>query len=233
MREDKYTLQDHLGELRQRLIHSAVFFAIAFGVCYAFSAPMVSFLFYPVKQALPEGSTMVFTALLEGFMAYLKVAFWAAVVLTAPVIIFQAWRFLLPALYENEKRVLKKVIFFGGGLFMAGGIFGYWVVIPLILSVSLGYSSENLQALPRLQNYLVFTLKSIFVFGMIFEVPFVMAGISRAGLIPRDYFKKHRKVAYVAVFILSAVLVPSDLFSQILLFFPMLMVYEAGVLLSR
>jgi len=110
MREDKYTLQDHLGELRQRLIHSAVFFAIAFGVCYAFSAPMVSFLFYPVKQALPEGSTMVFTALLEGFMAYLKVAFWAAVVLTAPVIIFQAWRFLLPALYENEKRVLKKMV---------------------------------------------------------------------------------------------------------------------------
>ncbi len=233
MQGEKYTLKDHLEELRKRLISCGIFFVVAFAVCYAFSAPMVSFLFYPVKQALPSGSTMVFTALMEGFMAYLKVAFWAAVVLTAPVVIYQAWKFLLPALYENEKKVLKKVIFFGGGLFIAGGVFGYWVVIPLILSVSLGYASDSLEALPRLQNYLVFTLKSIFVFGMIFEVPFVMAGISRAGLIPRDYFRRHRKIAYIAVFILSAVLVPSDLFSQVLLFFPMVMVYEAGVLLSR
>ncbi len=233
MREDRYTLQDHLAELRQRLIRSGIFFAVAFAVCYALSAPMVSVLFYPVKQALPEGSTMVFTALMEGFMAYLKVAFWAAVVLTAPVIIYQAWKFLLPALYENEKKVLKKIIFWGAGLFLAGGIFGYWMVIPLILSVSLGYASGSLEALPRLQNYLVFSLKSIFMFGMIFEVPFVMAGISRAGLIQRDYFRRHRKVAYVAIFIISAVLVPSDLFSQVLLFFPMVLVYEAGVLLSR
>ncbi len=233
MQEDRYTLKGHLEELRKRLINCGIFFVIAFGVCYALSGPMVSFLFYPVKQALPKGSTMVFTALLEGFMAYLKVAFWAAVVLTAPVIIYQAWKFLLPALYENEKKVLKRVIFWGGALFLAGGVFGYWVIIPLILSLSLGYASDSLQALPRLQNYLVFTLKSIFVFGMIFEVPFVMAGISRAGLIPRDYFKKHRKIAYIALFIFSAVLVPTDLFSQILLFFPMLMVYEAGVLFSR
>ncbi len=233
MRENRYTLQDHLAELRKRLIRCGLFFAAAFVLCYAFSAPMVSFLFYPVKQALPQGSTMVFTALLEGFMAYLKVAFWAAVVVTAPVIIYQAWKFLLPALYENEKKVLKKVIFWGAGLFAAGAVFGYWMVIPLILSISLGYASESLQALPRLQNYLVFSLKSIFMFGIIFEVPFVMAGISRAGLIQRDYFKQHRKAAYIGIFILSAVLVPSDLFSQVLLFFPLLLVYEAGVLLSR
>ncbi len=233
MQEDKYTLQDHLSELRRRLISCVIFFAIAFAACYAVSSPLISFLFYPVKQALPPGSTMVFTHLLEGFMAYLKVAFWGAVVLTAPLIIYHVWKFLLPALYDNEKRTLRRIILWGGGLFIGGGVFGYWVVIPLILSISLGYANDNLEALPRLQNYLVFTLKSIFIFGLIFEVPFLMAGISRAGLIPRDYFRKHRKIAYIAIFILSAVLVPSDLFSQVMLFFPMVLVFEAGVLLSR
>lgn len=233
MLEDRYTLQDHLGELRKRLITCGIFFAVAFAGCYAISAPMVSFLFYPVKQALPADSTMVFTDLMEGFMAYLKVAFWAAVVVTFPVIIYHGWRFLLPALYEKEKKVLRRMILWGGGLFLTGGIFGYWVVIPLILSVSLGYANDSLEALPRLQNYLVFTLKSIFVFGIIFEIPFVMAGISRAELIPSDYFRKKRKIAYVGIFILSAVLVPTDIFSQVLLFFPMLLVYEAGALLSR
>jgi len=209
-----------------------IFFSIAFVCCYIVSDSIISCLFYPVKQALPEGSTMVFTALTEGFMAYLKVAFWSALVLTAPVIIYQAWRFLAPGLYENEKRILRRIIFWGSGIFLAGGIFGYWTILPLVLSVSLGYATESMQALPRLQNYLVFTLKSIFLFGLVFEIPFLMAGVTRAGFIPADYFRKNRKPAYMLLFVISIMLIPTDLFSQIMLVFPMILVYEAGILLS-
>ncbi len=227
-----YTLNDHLRELRQRIIRCVIFFVITFALSYALSDYLISFLFLPVRESLPSESTMVFTALTEGFMAYLKVAFWSAVVITAPFFIYQAWRFLLPALYEKEIRALRKIIFLSGLLFVFGAIFGYWVILPTILSISLGYSSDTLQALPRLQNYLIFTLKSIFLFGIIFEVPFLMAGVSRLGLIPKGYFRKNRKYAYILIFLTSAVLVPSDIFSQLLLFVPMVAVYEIGSLLS-
>ncbi len=232
MANGAYTLQDHLAELRKRLIQCVIAFCLAFGTAYAVSDFLISFLFEPVKQSLPSGSTMVFTALTEGFMAHLKVAFWAAVVVTAPYAIYQTWRFLLPALYENEKRSLKKLILTGGALFVFGAVFGYWVILPLILSLSLGYSSSNLQALPRLQNYLIFTLKSIFLFGIIFEMPFVMAGVARIGLVPKDYFRKHRRPAYILLFLVAALLVPSDIFSQILIFIPFVMIYEIGAFLS-
>ncbi len=226
------TLQDHLAELRRRLITCVITFCISFGLAYASSDFLISFLFLPVKESLPEGSTMVFTALTEGFMAHLKVAFWAAVVVTTPFLVYQIWRFLLPALYKNEKRSLRKLILIGGFLFVFGAVFGYWIILPVILSLSLGYASTNLQALPRLQNYLVFTLKAIFLFGLIFEMPFVMAGAARVGLVHGDYFKKHRKAAYIVLFIVAAILVPSDIFSQLLIFLPFVIIYEIGVFLS-
>ncbi len=229
---EAYTLQDHLSELRKRLINCVILFCLAFATAYAFSDFLISFLFEPVKQSLPQGSTMVFTALTEGFMAHLKVAFWAAMVVTAPFAIYQLWQFLLPALYEHEKRSLRRLILIGGGLFIFGAIFGYWVILPVVLSLSLGYASTNLQALPRLQNYLIFTLKSIFLFGIIFEMPFVMAGATRIGLVSRDYFKKHRKPAYILLFLVAAVLVPSDIFSQLLIFIPFVAIYEVGAFLS-
>ncbi len=227
-----YTLQDHLAELRKRLIHCVIVFCLAFGLAYTVSDFLISFLFEPVKQSLPAGSTIVFTALTEGFMAHLKVAFWAAVVVTAPYTVYQTWRFLLPALYENEKRSLRKLILTGGSLFVFGAIFGYWIILPVILSFSLGYTSNNLQALPRLQNYLIFTLKSIFLFGLIFEMPFVMAGAARIGLVPKDYFRKHRKPAYIMLFLVAALLVPSDIFSQLLIFLPFVAIYEVGAFFS-
>ncbi len=230
---EPYTLKDHLNELRNRLIRCVTFFCITFAFSYAVSDYIISFLFLPVKQSLPEGSTMVFTALTEGFMAYLKVAFWSAVVLTAPFFIYQVWAFLLPALYEKEKKALKRLIFFCGSLFVFGAIFGYWVILPTILSISLGYSSTNLEPLPRLQNYLIFTLKSIFLFGIIFEIPFLMAGVSRLGLIPTGYFKKNRKYAYILLFFTSALLIPTDFFSQLLLFGPLVAVYEIGAFFSK
>ncbi len=228
MSSEAYTLQDHLGELRKRLINCVIAFCLSFAGAYAVSDFLISFLFQPVKESLPPGSTMVFTALTEGFMAHLKVAFWAALVVTAPFIVYQLWRFLLPALYENEQKSLRRLILIGGSLFVFGAIFGYWVILPVILSLSLGYASSNLQALPRLQNYLVFSLKSIFLFGIIFEVPFVMAGAAKLELISKDYFKKHRKAAYLLLFLVAAVLVPSDIFSQLLIFLPFVVVYEVG-----
>ncbi len=232
MPDHSFTIKDHLDELRRRLIICVSWFAAAFVVCYALSDYIVSFLFFPVKEAMQSDTTMVFTALTEGFMAYLKVAFWSALVLTSPVILYNIWKFLLPALYDHEKSAFKRALFWGTGLFAAGGVFGYWVIMPVVLSITMGFASEQLQALPRLQHYLVFTLKSMFTFGLIFEIPFLMAAATRMGLVPKGYFRKNRKMAYLVLYLLAVFLVPSDIFSQLLLLMPLAAIYEIGVLLG-
>ena len=229
---DQIPLGAHLGELRRRLIYCVVTLAVAFFACYAISKNIVFILFYPIRQALPPGSTMVFTALTEGFMTYLKVSFWSAVVISAPMLLYQIWAFVAPALYDAEKRHVKTFVAWAVALFAAGVFFGYWVIMPVVLSVTLGFASHGLEAMPRLQNYLLFALKTMFTFGVIFEIPFFMAFASRLGLVPADYFKKHRKVGYIALYVLAVILTPTDFFSQAMLFVPLVCIFEIGIRLA-
>ncbi len=229
---DKLPFYTHLEELRNRLIRSAIAIGVSFCLCYVFSDILVRILFAPVSQVLPADSKMVFTALTEGFIAYLKVAFWASLIVSSPVVLYQIWSFIAPGLYANEKSMLRRALFWGGLLFVSGGLFGYWVVVPFVLNITFGYANENLQALPRLKNYLTFAVKTLFTFGIVFELPFVMAVTSKAGIVSRDYFKKNRKISYIVLYALSVLLVPTDIFSQLLLFLPLAGVYEIGIHLA-
>jgi len=123
-------------------------------------------------------------------------------------------------------------MFWGICLFISGGLFGYWVIMPVAFSITLGFANQGLEAMPRLQNYLIFSLKAIFTFGLVFEIPFLMASATRCGIVSREYFSKHRKVSYIALYVLAALLVPTDVFSQILIFLPLIGIYEAGIRLA-
>jgi len=230
---DRFPVLGHLEELRSRLIRSFIVVLAAFVIAYMFSGTIVSVLFYPIKNALPPGSTMVYTNLTEGFMTYLKVALWTAVVVSAPFLVHQIWAFVAPGLYSEEKRVARRFLMWFSGLFFAGGAFGYWVVMPVVLSISLGFAGADLEPMPRLQNCLLFALKTIFTFGLIFEIPFAMGFVVRSGLVADDYFRRNRKTSYIALFILAVVVTPTDIFTQILLFLPFVGMYEAGILLGR
>ena len=233
MPSDSLPLKAHLKELRHRLIICSATMALAFVLCWAFSDSLVSWLFYPVRQALPPNSSLVFTALTEGFMTYLKVAFWSALILSTPVILYQVWEFVAPGLYDREKRYTRRIVFWGLGLFILGGLFGYWVIMPVAFSITLGFANQDLVAMPRLQNYLIFSLKAIFTFGLIFEIPFLMSSAVHCGIVPHKYFTKHRKVSYIGLYLLAVLLVPTDVFSQILLSFPLIGIYEVGVWFSK
>ncbi len=222
----------HLEELRKRLIVCFSVLVVAFVVCYALSDPIANALFYPIRQALPPGSQIVFTALTEGFMTYLKISFWAAVVVSTPVVFAQIWGFVSPGLYRHERRTARVFIFWAAALFATGGAFGYWVVMPTVLSITLGFASEGLTAMPRLQNYLLFALKTIFTFGLVFEIPFFMAFVTRVGFLPSEYFRKNRKYSYIALYVVAVALVPTDIFSQVMLLLPLMAVYEIGVRLA-
>lgn len=226
-------IQVHLEELRRRLITFALFMVTAFVISYIFSDSLISFLFTPVYQALPEGSKMVFTALTEGFITCLKVAFWSAFIISTPMLLYQIWAFVSPGLYKNEKKVLRTIIISGVVLFAAGGIFGHWVIMPVILSFSLGFASQGLEAMPRLQDYLLFALKSIFTFGLVFELPFLMAAASATGIVSVEYFRKNRKASYIVLYLIAVMICPADIFSQVLLFLPIAAVFESGILLGR
>ncbi|MGB9711909.1 MAG: twin-arginine translocase subunit TatC [Dissulfurimicrobium sp.] len=227
---DRIPFGAHLAELRRRLIYCVLTLAAAFFICYWASDYLVSALFYPIRQALPPGSTMVFTSLTEGFMTYLKVSFWAAVIVSTPMFAYQAWAFLAPGLYENEKRRITVFAGWAATLFTTGAAFGYWVIMPVVLSITMGFASKGLEAMPRLQDYLVFVLKTMLCFGITFEMPFLMAFTVRLGLVPGGYFKKHRKIFYLTLYILAVALAPTDIFSQIMLLAPLIGVFEIGIL---
>lgn len=233
MTVNRLSFNMHLEELRRRLIYSFAALAVFFTLCYIFSEHLVSFLFHPVRQALPYGSTLVFTALTEGFITYIKVSFWSALILATPVIMLQLWWFIAPGLYMGEKKTLRRFMFWGMLLFAAGGCFGYWVIMPAVLSITLGFADQGLEPMPRLRNYLLFSLKTIFTFGLIGEIPFLMAFTVKTGMVSGDYFRRNRKVSYIGLYVLAVMLVPTDIFSQLLLFCPLMAMYEVGIRLSQ
>ncbi len=230
---DRLPFQAHFEELRRRLIICVVTFGIFFIACYLGAGILVSFLSLPIRAALPPNTPMVFTHITEAFFVYLRVAFWASLILSMPVILYELWSFIAPGLYDKEKKLIRRFLFAGIGLFILGGWFGYWVVMPVVLSITLGYISQSLKALPRLESYLLFSIKCIFTFGVAFEIPFLMAFVTSSGFIAQDYFRKNRRYFLIALYCLAVFLVPTDIFSQILLFGPLALLYEIGIHLGR
>lgn len=229
---DQIPFTAHLEELRRRLIYCVIALALSFFVCYGASDYIASALFYPIRGALPPGSTMVFTSLTEGFMTYLKISFWAAVIMSTPIFLYQLWAFAAPGLYEKEKRYILTFISWAIALFIAGAAFGYWAIMPFVLSITLGFANQGLQAMPRLQDYMIFTLKTMLGFGLAFEIPFLMTFAVRLGIVPADYFKRHRKACYLGLYIFAVILAPTDIFSQLMILAPLACLFEIGARFS-
>ncbi|MBA2848337.1 twin-arginine translocase subunit TatC [Thermosulfuriphilus ammonigenes] len=219
----------HLAELRKRLITAVVAILLAWVLAYAFSRQIFALMTQPLSRSFPgEDPFLVFTALPEAFFAYLKVSFWVGLILAFPVVLFELWRFVSPGLYSHERRLARKFLLGALGLFVAGGLFGFLVVLPIILSFFLGFANQDLIALPRVESYLTFCAKLILTFGLIFEIPFLMYAAGRLGLVSREYFRRQRRMAWLSLYFLAAVMVPSDIFTQLLLAIPMILLYELG-----
>jgi sec-independent protein translocase protein TatC len=223
----------HLQEMRRRLLVSLAAVIACSGVAYLFSEQLTRFLVAPLFRAYPELGGLIYTNPTEAFMAYLKVALLVGLALSLPVVVFQLWMFIAPGLHRHERRMALRVAVAGFLLFLAGGMFAYWVVLPVALSFFMSFASERLVALPGLEAYLSFMVRSAVAFGLAFEVPFLMVIVHRAGLLPRSYFVKKRFYFYAAMVVLSFLLAAGEPFSAILLTIPLLGLYEGGVLMMR
>lgn len=226
-------LLEHLIELRSRLIKSLIALVIGALICYVFAENIYAFLVQPLADQLGENRRMIFTALHETFFTYLRVALFGGIILAFPVIAFQAWMFIAPGLYRNERHAFLPFLAASPVLFAAGASLVYFLIMPLAIQFFVGFESPD-SALPiqleaKVSEYLNLVMLLMLAFGLCFQLPVALTLMARVGLIDSAFLKKHRKYAIILVFITAAVLTPPDPISQLGLGIPVLLLYELSI----
>jgi sec-independent protein translocase protein TatC len=227
--DEKLPFTAHLEELRSRLIKSFIAVGAGFGLCYAFKETLFEILLYPLIRVMPEGGKLIFTGIPEAFFTYLKVSFLAGIILASPVLLYQFWMFVAPGLYQKERRVLGPIIAVTSFFFIGGALFGYFVVFPAGFKFLLSFGADFIRTLPSMREYLDFSTKLLFIFGLLFELPVALTGLARLGVVSVDYLKRNRKYAVILAFVTGAFLTP-DVVSMILMALPLIVLYEIGIL---
>jgi sec-independent protein translocase protein TatC len=233
---------DHLTELRSRLIKSIIYLFIFFIICYFFAGDIYSFLVEPYANAVKGDDLnrrLIFTALQETFISYLKVAFFTAMFVSSPIILTQIWKFIAPGLYKNEKKALLPYMIATPTLFLLGGMLVYYLVMPLAIKFFLSFeTTAEIGGLPiqleaKVNEYLSLIMRLIFAFGISFQLPVLLSLLAHVGFIDSEYLKKRRKYVVVIIFAAAAVLTPPDPITQIGLGIPLLILYELSILSVR
>lgn len=230
---EEESLISHLVELRDRVIKSLVVVLVFFGVCFYFSGDIMRFLSLPLYEALPAGSRPVFTDQAGAFFTLTKVAFLAAVVISLPWVLYQAWAFVAPGLYEHERRFAIPLIVSSVFFLCAGIGFAYTFVLPAAYKFFIAMSAQTgADTLQDLQRYWDFTLSIFFGFGLTFEVPVVQMLLVKAGIVEAEQLRAARRYVVVGAFLVAAVLTPPDVLSQFMLAIPLILLYELGIYLA-
>jgi sec-independent protein translocase protein TatC len=228
----------HLVELRQRLINSFIFLFSFFVVCYFFSEEIYSFLVQPYADAVKDDNVnrrLIFTALQETFLTYLRVSFFAALFVSSPIILMQIWKFVAPGLYKNEKEAILPYLIATPILFLFGGMLVYYLIMPLAIKFFLSFEASSINsALPiqleaKVNEYLSLIMKLIFAFGLSFQLPVILSLLARVGFIDSVFLKERRKYVVVIIFVAAAILTPPDPITQIGLAIPLLILYELSI----
>ena len=229
----------HLTELRKRLMHSFIFLFIFFIFCYFFAEYLYGFLVDPYAKAVKNDGIerrLIFTALQETFLTYLKVSFFAAFFITFPFILIQIWKFIAPGLYKHEKIAILPYLILTPLLFLLGGMLVYYLIMPLAIKFFLSFESTGLTtSLPiqleaKVNEYLSLVMKLIFAFGLSFQLPVILSLLARIGVVDSKFLKERRKYVVVIIFAAAAILTPPDPITQIGLAIPLLILYELSII---
>jgi len=231
--DEKSPLLSRLGEIRKRLVRSAIAVGIGFAVTYAFSEKLFEILAYPLKANMRPGDRLVYTGLPEMFFVYIKTALVAGLLLAAPYVFYQIYLLVAPGFYQKEKKTFIPFILCSTVLFVGGSLFGYFVVFPYGFKFFLGFSNEYLRALPSVKQYFSLAVKLLFAFGFVFELPVAAFFLSRMGVVTADFLKQKRRYAILLIFIIAAVLTPPDVISQFMLALPFMVLYEFSILVAK
>ncbi len=226
-------LIEHLIELRTRLMKAVVLILVVFLGLYAFANDIYSFVAEPLMALLPEGSQMIATEVASPFLAPFKLTLVVAVFISIPFVLHQAWAFVAPGLYDNEKALAIPILVSSVALFYAGAAFAYYVVFPLLFAFFTQTGPENVAIMTDINQYLNFVLKLFFAFGVAFEIPIATFLLILSGTTTVETLSKKRPYIILGCFVVGMLLTPPDIISQSLLAIPMYLLYEVGLLFGR
>lgn len=232
--DNKMSMTEHLVELRKRISRSLIALGVGFGVCYYFK----DFVFYiitrPLVNVLEKNSRLIYTGLTEAFFTYMKIAFFASLIITSPFILYQIWKFISPGLLLKEKKYVVPFVVSSSLLFIGGVSFGYFIVLPPAFKFFVSFNNEYLQALLSFKDYLSLFVTFLLGFGLSFQLPIFIFFMTKLGIVNPEILSKQRRYAILIIFIIAAILTPSpDALSQILMAIPLMFLYEISIFVSK
>ena len=224
----------HLFELRDRVIKSGLAIIVVF-IGLVYWAPDIFHLFaQPLLKALPVGGKMIVTDVTGSFFVPMKVTMLVAFIIALPVVMYQLWAFIAPGLYLHERKLIMPLVVSSYSLFIIGMAFAYFLVFPTVFKFMASYNAPlGAEMSTDIDNYLSFAMTTFLAFGITFEVPVVVVVLVRMGMVPLAKLKEIRPYVIVGAFVISAIVTPPDVLSQLLLAVPMTLLYELGLLVAR
>ncbi len=235
----KAPLIEHLMELRERLIRALLAFLVMFIIAFFFAKDIYNLLLIPYTQAAGPEAKLIYTAPQEYFFTQIRVALFAAAFLSCPVVFSQLYGFVAPGLYKHERAVFRPYLIATPIFFAMGALLVYFVVTPNLLRFFMGMQQANepgraqIELLPRVSEYLSLIMTLVLAFGAVFQLPVVLTLLGQVGLVSSQFLVEKRRYAIVLVFIVAAVLTPPDVFSQLALAIPGMLLYEASIFSVR
>ena len=232
---DQESFMSHLIELRQRLVRAvgAVLVLFVIFIFWPGSGTIYDFLAAPLMSALPEGATLIAIGVITPFMVPMKVTALAAFVVALPYVLYQAWAFVAPGLYEHEKKLAAPLVVASSALFIAGMAFCYYIVFGRVFAFIHDFAPKSITPAPDIEAYFGFVITMFIAFGVTFEIPIVVIVLVRMGIVSVEKLREARPYVIVGAFVVAAVVTPPDVLSQFMLAVPMCLLYEAGLFLAR
>lgn len=234
--QKEYPLIEHLEEIKNRLKYVILVVLVLFIAGYSQGKTLVNIFQEPILKVLPVNATLSMIKITEMFFVEVKVSFIAALMVATPFILYQFWRFIAPGLYMHERRYIFSFVFFATCLFALGAAFAYFIVFPFGFKFFLSYVARpeyNVSATLSMSEYISFVMQLVLAFGVVFELPAIVFLLSKIGLINDEMLIKYRKYSIVVIFILAAVLTPPDPLSQLVMAFPLLLLYQLSIYIAR
>jgi sec-independent protein translocase protein TatC len=230
---DRQPFMAHLIEFRDRVLRIFISILVIFAGLFAFSQDLYLYVSEPIREFLPDSSTMIATEVASPFLTPFKLTLVLSIFAAMPYILYQVWAFVAPGLYQREKKIVLPLFCSSVLLFYGGMAFAYYVVFPLVFMFFTSIAPEGISVMPDIRSYLDFVLKLFFAFGLSFEIPIAVVILSWMGVVEPDNLAKKRPYVFVLCFVLGMLLTPPDIISQTLLAIPMWLLFEVGILFGR
>ncbi|TNE77065.1 MAG: twin-arginine translocase subunit TatC [Gammaproteobacteria bacterium] len=224
---------EHIIELRNRLLRCLVAVLVIFAALFSFSNQLYLYISEPLREHLPEASTMIATDVASPFLTPFKLTMVLSLFAAMPFILYQVWAFVAPGLYQREKKIVLPLFFSSVALFYGGMAFAYYVVFPLIFMFFTSVGPEGVAVMTDIRSYLDFVLKLFFAFGISFEIPIGVVILSWMGAVDPDKLAQKRPYVFVICFVFGMLLTPPDVLSQTLLALPMWLLFEVGIFFGK